>query len=425
MDPENLIADFVTSLRALFNTRYQADARESSELLSEKIGAALQPFLDTHALAGAVTVVGDLDKILSFKAVGFADVAAQRPMARDTLFWIASLSKPITAAALMILADAGKLKVNDPVEKYLPEFKDVRVRGSVGQETLHSPRRSITIRHLLCHTSGLPFSSSVEQPTLDLIPLRDRVRSYAMTPLLFQPGSRFHYSNAGINTVGRIIEVVSQMPYEKFLAQHLLQPLEMKDTTFRPNKNQLSRLAKAYEPNPDTGELQETQSMELWYPLDDGRRQVVPAGGLFSTGEDLAHFCHMILNGGMYKGKRYLSSNAVKQMMRKQTGIRVQESMSLGWETNGYAVTHGGSFKVRMTIDWVRWLFTIFLVQHKEFAANGAQSHQEFLKAAGMEDYHFKLLWKRDLNHFTRRLGQRYGVLPLRWINFIKNGGKG
>jgi CubicO group peptidase (beta-lactamase class C family) len=417
MDKENLIAAFLANFRAWFNTGYQADAKGGSKLLSEKICAALQPFLDNHELAGAVTVVGDLDKILSFKAVGFADIATQQPMVPDALFWIASLSKPITAAALMILADAGKLKVNDPVEKYLPVFKGVRVgvRESVGQETVLFPRRSITIRHLLCHTSGLPFSSSVEQPTLDLLPLHDRIRSYAMMPLLFQPGRHFHYSNAGINTVGRIIEVVSQMPYEEFLAQYLLQPLEMKDTTFRPNKNQLSRLAKAYKPNPDTGELQETKSMELWYPLDDGKRQVVPAGGLFSTGEDLAHFCHMILNGGVYKGKRYLSRDAVKQMMRKQTAVGVQESMSLGWVTNGYAITHGGAFRARMTVDSVRKLFAIFLVQHQDFAANGAESHREFLKAAGMEDNNFKLLWRRDLSQFARRLTERY-VRPLRWI---------
>jgi len=408
MEQEKLIAAIIANSRVWLNTRVRAGATGYSAPLSEKIRAAVQPFLDNHALAGAVTVVGDRDKILSFEAVGFADIATQKSMAKDTLFWIASLSKPITAAALLILADAGDLKVNDSVDKYLPEFKRgrVKVRDSDGREMLLSPHRPMTIRQLLCHTSGLPFSSSVEKPTLDLLPLRDRIKSYAMMPLLFQPGSHFHYSNAGINTVGRIIEVVSQMPFEKFLARHLLQPLEMKDTTFRPNKNQLSRLAKGYKVNPDTGELQKTQNTELWYPLDDGKRQAVPAGGLFSTGEDLARFCHMILNGGVYKGKRYLSRDAVKQMMRKQTGVRVPESMSLGWVTNGYAITHGGSFKARMTIDSVRRLFAIFLVQHKDFAANGAQSHGEFFKAAGMEDDNFQFLWRREFNRFLLRLAR-------------------
>ena len=174
------------------------------------------------------------------EAVGWADVAAGMPMREKKLFWIASQSKPITATALMMLVDEGKVKLDDPVEKYLPEFKDqwLAVEQDKDHILLKKPKHPITVRNILSHTSGLPFKSALEQPTLDLLPLRVAVRSYAMTPLQFEPGSKYQYSNAGINTAGRIIEVVSGMPYEEFLDKRLFEPLGMKDTTFWPNEEQ-------------------------------------------------------------------------------------------------------------------------------------------------------------------------------------------
>ncbi len=210
----------------------------------------MQPFVDKHTLAGAVTLVASKDKVLSLEAVGFADVEAGKPMRPDALFWIASQSKPITATALMMLVDEGKVKLDDPVEKYLPEFRNqwLAVYQDKDAVLLKRPKQPITVRDVLSHTSGLPFRSAMEEPTLDGLPLRDAVKSYAMTPLKFEPGTKYEYSNAGINTAGRIIEVVSGMPYEDFLDKRLFGPLGMKDTTFWPNEEQLGRLAKSYRP---------------------------------------------------------------------------------------------------------------------------------------------------------------------------------
>ena len=143
----------------------------------------------------------------------------------------------MTATALMMLVDEGKVNVDDPVEKYLPEFKGqwVKAEQDTDHMLLKRPVHPITVKNVLSHTSGLPFSSPLEQPTLDLLPLAARVRSYAMLPLEFEPDSKYQYSNAGINTAGRIIEVVSGMPYEQFMEQRLFQPLGMKDTTFWPS----------------------------------------------------------------------------------------------------------------------------------------------------------------------------------------------
>ncbi|HEX4144823.1 MAG TPA: serine hydrolase domain-containing protein [Pirellulales bacterium] len=338
--------------------------------------AALEPFVQSHSLAGAVTLVADKDKVISLETVGWADVAAKRPMTPDTLFWIASQSKPITATALMILVDEGKVNIDDPVEKYLPEFKGQRLAG--GGE----PKHPITVRNVLSHTSGLPFKSGIENPTLDQLPLAERVRSYATTPLDFEPDSKWNYSNAGINTAGRIIEVVSGMPYETFLDTRLFGPLGMKDTTFWPSSEQIARLAKPYKPNADKNDLEEITIGQLKYPLDDhAGRQPMPAGGLFSTAGDLAKFCQMLLNGGEYQGKRYLSEAAIKQMTSKQTGDLPNE-YGLGWSTGGGGFGHGGAFATDMSIDPKRGLITIWLIQHAGFPGNGQQAHGTFKHVA-------------------------------------------
>jgi CubicO group peptidase (beta-lactamase class C family) len=359
-------------------------ADDSSPAPSKGVAAVLQPFVDSHSLAGAVTLVADRDRVLSLDTVGFADVAAGKPMRPDALFWIASQSKPITATALMMLVDDGKVHVNDPVEKYLPEFKGQSL--AVEQDKEHVLRRKpahpITVREILSHTSGLPFKSQMEQPTLDLLPLRVAVQSYAMTPLQFEPGSKYQYANAGINTAGRIIEVVSGMPYEEYLEKHLFGPLGMKDTTFWPNQEQLARLAKSYKPNAAKDGLEETTITQLRYPLDDRTRQPMPAGGLFSTAHDLARFCQMVLNGGTFEGRRYLSEAAVKEMTSKQTGDALKDGYGFGWSTGGGTFGHGGAYATNMTIDPKRGLITIWMVQHAGFPGDGDKAQGAFRKAA-------------------------------------------
>ena len=349
------------------------------------VAAVLQPFVDRHMLAGAVTLVADRDKDLSLEAVGFADIAARKAMATDALFWIASQSKPITATAFMMLVDEGKVSLDDPVEKHLPEFKGqwLAVERDKDHELLRKPRHPITVREILSHTSGQPFSSALERPTLDLLPLRVGAGSYAMTPLLFEPGTKYQYSNAGINTAGRIIEVVSGMPYEKFLDQRLFGPLGMKDTTFWPSPEQLTRLAKSYKPNADKNGLEEIKIGQLKYPLNDRGRQPMPAGGLFSTAQDLSRFCRMVLNGGVFDGKRYLSEAAVKAMTTKQTAASIPQGYGLGWAVGkNDTFGHGGAYATNMTVDAKHGLVLVFLVQHAGFPGDGNKILPAFQKAA-------------------------------------------
>jgi CubicO group peptidase (beta-lactamase class C family) len=215
-----------------------------------------------------------------------------------------------------------------------------------------------------------------------LLPLRDAVGSYAMTPLQFEPASKYQYSNAGINTAGRIIEVVSGIPYEDFLQKRLLTPLGMKDTTFWPNDEQLKRLAKAYRPNAAGTGLVETTITQLKYPLSDRTRQPMPAGGLFSTADDVGRFCQMVLAGGTYRGQRLLSEAAVKEMTKKQTGAGIKTGYGLGWATGGGNFGHGGAYATNMNIDDGRGLITVFMVQHAGFPGKGGQSQVAFRRAA-------------------------------------------
>jgi CubicO group peptidase (beta-lactamase class C family) len=362
---------------------------------SAQLVDVLQPFVDRHELAGAVTLVASKDRVLSLEAVGYADVAARKPMQTDAVFWIASMSKPIAVTALMMLVDEGKVRLDDPVETYLPQFKPLIIASTAdgAQVRLQKPRHVITVRYLLSHTSGIPFSSSVEVPTLDVLPLSVRVSSYAMQRLMFEPGKDYSYSNAGINTAARIVEVVSGMPYEEYLQQRLFGPLGMADTTFWPSEDQLARLAGSYKANATSTGLLAIHITQLSYPLSDHtRRFAVPAGGLFSTASDLAKFCQIFLNGGTLAGKRYLSEAAIREMSRNQLPDDVASvrfgpvepaGYGLGWfvESMG-AFGHTGAYSTNMRIDPKHELITVWLVQHANFPGDGGKSRDAFEEAA-------------------------------------------
>jgi CubicO group peptidase (beta-lactamase class C family) len=359
--------------------------RPSSAGEPSKIAAALQPFVDSHSLAGAVTLVASSNKMLAVDCVGYSDVRARKAMRPDSMFWIASQSKSMTAAAFMMLVDEGKVRVDDPVEKYLPEFGgQMLIAEQSGEKTvLKKPAHAILVREVLSHTSGLPFRSRVEEPTLDGLPLRVAVMSYALSPLQFEPGTKYQYANAGINTAARIIEVVAGMPYEEFMQQRLFKPLGMKDTTFWPTEKQIQRIAKSYQPNTAKNDLEEIKIGQLHYPLSDHTaRFPMPAGGLFSTAQDVAKFCQMVLRGGEIGGKRYLSENAVKMMTSKQTGDAVQDSYGFGWGVGPDWTGHGGAESTNMEIDRRKGLIFVFMVQHAGFPNDGGRSRDAFKQAA-------------------------------------------
>ena len=355
------------------------------QLKAEAPKNVLLPFVESGNLAGAVTLVANKEKVLEVAAVGYSDVGAKTALKADATFWIASMSKPITAAALMILVDEGSVKLDDPIAKYLPEMNALLVAAYRDGDTLllKKPKAAPTVRNCLSHTSGMPFKSSMEVPTIDVLPLRDAVRSYSITPLDTEPGTKYAYSNAGINTAGRIIEVVSKMPYEAFLDKRLFGPLGMVDTTFWPKADQVARLAKSYKPGPGGKGLDETTIGALKYPLSErSSRHPVPGGGLFSTAADCGRFCQMLLNGGTFDGKKILSEDAIAELSKKQTPEPLKDNYGLGFAVGGGTFGHGGAYATNMTVDAKRGLVTVYMVQHAGFSGNGGQSQGAFRKAA-------------------------------------------
>lgn len=339
----------------------------------------MEQFVADNTLSGVVTVVGNADGIIDIESVGFRELDSKSPMVKDSIFKIASMTKPITGMAIMILADEGKLSPEDPVEKHLPEFigqQLVAERGS-GFVKLKKPARPITIRDLLTHTSGLP--GGYPPGLRDLYHKRNRTLAEAtlvasQQPLQFEPGTKWAYCNAGIDTLGRIVEVVSGQRYEDFLKTRIFDPLGMKDTTFYPTPSQNQRVAVVY--GQKDGKLTHTRPALLEAPK--GAKHPVPAGGLYSTGPDLAKLYQMMLHKGTLDGKRVLSEKAVETMTRKQSGdVKTGFTDGMCWGY-GFAVVenptgvtemlspgsfgHGGAFGTQGWIDPKQGAFFILLI---------------------------------------------------------------
>jgi CubicO group peptidase (beta-lactamase class C family) len=360
-----------------------------------KIPLRMKSFIDRQTVAGAVTLVAHGNDIVEFDATGMADVEAGHAMQKDTIFQIMSMTKPVTAIGIMMLAEEGKLALRDPVEDYLPEFKDLRVRTTVGPDAEHArvPNHAITIRDLLTHTAGIqdyPGPPTIPDYAQTMsVPLDEVVRQLAKQPLLFQPGTQWSYSSPGIEILGRIIEVCSGEKYVDFITKHILQPLGMKDSFFFPPPDKISRIAMVYAQK--DGKLVRSPASILGGDPAKYRQGAVflaPAWGLYSTAEDLLRLYRMMLNDGVYEGHRYLSPFSVHLMSEPQTtGIQPVGWMrgsdyGLAWEVvtdplgelAGHTIGsygHGGAFGTQGWIDPNNELISILLIQRSN---GGAES---------------------------------------------------
>jgi CubicO group peptidase (beta-lactamase class C family) len=334
------------------------------------INSAMKDFTDQQEIAGAVTMVISQDHIIHLGATGFADLATRRPMTSDALFWIASMTKPITATAIMMLQDQGKLSVDDPVEKYIPAFANI--------STADGTPGNVTLKHLLTHTSGLSESTKEERNAAKS--LAALIPGVASRPLQFPPGSRWTYCQSGMNTLGRIIEVVSGESFPAFLQNHILGPLGMIDTTFYPTPAQLARLVTAYKQ--DDGKLIATP---LPWDFDPANVVRFPAanGGLFSTTSDYARFCSMLLNDGTYGGRTFLSKSAVEHMRSVASGelktgfidgnawglgvCVVREALGVSAALSPGSFGHGGAYGTEAWIDPIRKIAYILMISRSNF----------------------------------------------------------
>ncbi len=297
----------------------------SSERLP-RIRAAIQRHIDAGDISGAVTLVGRKGRLAYLEAQGLMDLASKKPMTTDTIFHLASMTKPIAGVAILMLMEEGKLRLSDSVSKYIPELKTLTVAVPMepgpGQAAARAaePRfytvpaaREITIRDLLTHTSGLvsggiSATEAAKMPRKPTDALADYIPRLAAVPLAFQPGSRWTYSpGAGFDTLGRIVEVISGQTFDEFLRQRIFEPLGMKDTFFYPVDKRLSRVATIYQRTPEG--LQKAPDQR-----NTPGRYFSGGGGLMSTAEDYLQFGQMLLNGGQLNGRRLLSPTTVELM---------------------------------------------------------------------------------------------------------------
>ncbi len=333
----------------------------SSERL-QRVNQMVQRYIDAKEITGAVTIVARKGKVAHFEAQGLMDVEAKTPMRKDAIFRMASMSKPVTGVAILMLVEEGKVRLTDPVSRFIPGFKDLQVAmakptppgGAARRGRGEAPpepeiytvpaAREITVRDLLTHTSGLESSgvgnraAARAAPRLATDSLATYVPKLAAGPLDFQPGTVWQYSLlSGMETLGRIVEIASGQTFDQFLKQRLFDPLGMKDTTFVVPADKQSRVVTLYTRRPNGLERIDTPEWLATKTLFSG------GGGLYSTAEDYIQFAEMLANGGELNGHRILSPRTVDQMASNHVGDLFEKTA-----TGGKGMGFGLSVRVVM-----------------------------------------------------------------------------
>ena len=298
----------------------------SSERLA-RIVPAMQRYVDDKKLAGIVTLIARRGQVAHFEKVGWADIENNRPIQLDTIFRIYSMTKPITSVAVLILLEEGRLHIGDPVSRFIPAFKNVKVLdNSTGSGVRYiAPNREINLRDLLTHTAGLSYGMEenvyidelyrtawAEMDKNPELTLEEFISAIAKFPLASQPGTAFRYSVA-TDVLGYLVQVVSGMPFEDFLKRRIFDPLGMADTAFYVLADKLDRFCANYGPNEQGG----LKVIDPVNSLQYTRPPKCPSGGggLVSTATDYWRFAQMLLNGGELDGARLLGRKTVEFML--------------------------------------------------------------------------------------------------------------
>ncbi len=315
---------------------------------------------------GVIDITVTPDGIRDCRIEGFADIEGGRTMAMDSLLWMASTGKVVTSVAFMTLVDAGLAALDDPAWKYLPHFRTLYLARDPEHpnDDVVPVKTTVTLRHLLSHTAGLQWLPGFFQNReLTYISLETQTHVYAASPLLFEPGTSWSYSNAGINTIGRIIEVITGKSYEDFMQEMLFSPLGMVDTGYHPTTEQAARRAYGYAYDEETGGWtcsKVTTQMSL-IPYDGPNRHAECGGGLFSTAADMARFAQMVAGCGVFAGRQIVTEAALREICRRQTAPGVPKDYGLGCQVG--TVGHGGAWGTQMNVDLDRREGTLHLVQ--------------------------------------------------------------
>lgn len=357
--------------------------------IHQQIEQCLQEFVDAKEIAGAVTIVASRDAVLDTCSVGSRDIEHKAPMDQRDIFWIASMTKPITGVAVMMLEEQGKLDLDDPVSKFLPEFE--QLKDAEGQAA------RVTIRQLMTHSAGL--SELNAQESAPLKSLAELTALVVKKPVQFPAGSKWQYSQTGINTAARVVEVISGEDFDDFLQQRVFTPLKMVDTTFYLSDEQAARMARTYRRS-EAGELEVAQLGILHgKSATDTDRVPLANGGLFSTAGDYVRFCRMLLNGGSLEGKTILKPESVERFSQVHSGqlktgftpgnawgigcCIVRQPQGVTEELSPGSYGHGGAHGTQAWIDPTRDRIYVLMVQRSNFQnSDASQVRAAFQKAA-------------------------------------------
>ena len=330
---------------------------------------ALKPFVDSGALPGAITVLSK-GNIQETACVGWADVDKKIPMSMDRTFMQASQTKGFCGVTIAILVEEGKLNLDDPVSKYLPEFKELKIAGKDkdGKPTLTPAKNVLTVRMVMNHTGGFPFEiPSKRKKGWPGVSLRDTAKEAASLPIMFEPGTKVQYSNTGIDIGAAVTEIVTGKPWDVFLKERVLDPLGMKDTTFNPTDEQLSRSISMYEIKP--GQKPKLVLSRVWMPLPHNGPGIHPSAGagLWTTAADQLKFYRMLMNLGVGdNGVRILKEETVRNLLATSTRPTAKMGgYSLGLVVNETAgiMAHGGAWGTSCSVNWKKKHLTLWVVQ--------------------------------------------------------------
>lgn len=380
------------------NPQVQGVSRERLQRIHELVEREIAE----KQYSGVVTLVARNGQIVHFEAQGLMDVEHNKPMTKDTIFRLASMSKVVTAVSVLILVEEGKVRLTDPVSRFLPEFKNMKVAvpeaglsgSGLPKYSLTPAHREITVQDLLTHTSGLGsgpigLAEIAKEPKLPNDTLKEVVARLPHSPLEFQPGTRFAYSGlAGFDTLGRIVEVVSGKSLEQFMGERIYRPLGMTSTTFAPSSAQQDRLVTIY-----------SRTKESLVRAADQNLIVDPlcfhgAGGLVGTADDYFRFAQMLLNGGELNGRRILSPRMVEMMGSPLLSAHFPGLFSgTGWGLGVRSITDGaatgtlistgswgwsGAWGTHFWIDPTQKLVAIFMANETSAGGAGAISARDF-----------------------------------------------
>ena len=361
------------------------------------IAPRMKEFVDAGKAAGVVTLVAHKGEVAQFEAVGYTDMETRQPMTKENIFQLHSMTKPIVALAAMQLAEEGRLSLADAVEKHLPEFRGQMVIAAThadGSRLVRKPSRLITVRDLMTHTSGMMLNPPPGIGELHGAlhkSLADVTLILSQQPLEFEPGTKWQYSNEGIATLARIVEVISGQPLEVYMAKRIFEPLGMKDTYFFPPKDKWHRMPTAYilrdgKPVKYTSDPLGEGKMKF----RDGAKYSLPEGGLYSTAADLLVLYKTILNQGKHGNFRLLSPAGLKVMRTSQTGDLKTGTPGAGWGLGWFVMKedaggqpmaagtfgHGGRYGTFCFLDPKNDLIGIFMI-HRE---GGSDERQAFVQ---------------------------------------------